>query len=92
MEPTTSLKSISRSVAIASRYVPFSTCLSRALTGKVLCHEKGYVTTVHVGVTKNDVDGFEAHAWLTFQGIMILGDIPGIDRFKEMPLFSKENG
>jgi hypothetical protein len=91
IEPIVPLQNISRSVAIASRYVPFSTCLSRALAGKVLCCENGYATKIHIGVSKNDIAGFEAHAWLTFQGARIVGDISSIDRFKEMPLLPKEN-
>jgi hypothetical protein len=77
---------ITRSIAVASRLVPFSTCLSEALAGFILFARYGYKTELHIGVSKDNMQQLEAHAWLSLHGRIILGDLPDLGRFKEFPL------
>ncbi|PID41214.1 MAG: hypothetical protein CR981_04165 [Proteobacteria bacterium] len=70
----------------AGSIIPFSTCLSRALAGYVLLAEQGFETTLHIGVTRDDSYGFEAHAWLTHNNSIILGNLPDLDKYQELPL------
>lgn len=81
---------IARLIIIAGRLVPFSTCLSQALAGKILFAENGYDAELHIGVCNDTAAGFEAHAWLVMDSSIILGHLPDLSRFKEFPpLLSK---
>ncbi len=60
-------------VQAASRYVPRATCLVQALTAKVLLESAGLPADVHLGVAKTREQGLEAHAWVEFQGQVVIG-------------------
>jgi hypothetical protein len=47
-----------------------TTCLVQALTLKYLAPE------VHLRIGVNNAKGFEAHAWVEYEGKVILGDLP----------------
>lgn len=59
-------------VMSASRYVPRSTCLVRALAGYILFSEYGYTTQIKIGVS-NEKGQFEAHAWLEKGDCVVFG-------------------
>lgn len=48
-------------MAVASRFVPGTACLTRALASQVLLAERGIQADLHVGVAR-DHHGFRAHA------------------------------
>jgi len=77
---------IGRLISRAARFVPYATCLSQALVGKILFAENGYTTEFHIGVCKDTAAGFEAHAWLSLDEKIILGYHPDLSRYKELPL------
>lgn len=58
----------------ASRLVPRATCLTQALAAQIMLARRGFSSTVHIGVKRDDTTAFEAHAWLTFRDVVILGD------------------
>ncbi len=59
-------------IVTISKYVPRATCLVQALVGYILYTKHGYNTKIKIGVlTENGV--FEAHAWLEYQGYVVLG-------------------
>ncbi len=70
----------------ASRCVPFSTCLSKALVGSLLFTKNGCPVDLHIGVFINDSKQLEAHAWLSYDNKIVIGDMPDLRRFKEFPL------
>lgn len=71
-------------VAAASRFVPGTTCLSRALGSQILLAERGLQADLHIGVAK-DQHGFRAHAWVK-SGDRIVGDEPEeIEQFTSLP-------
>lgn len=69
----------------ASSFIPAPTCLSKALAGSVLFKSCGYQTLLHIGVTRDDVSLLEAHAWLTLEDNVIVGDRADLERYRELP-------
>lgn len=59
-----------RSVA---RFVPRSTCLVQALAAQSLLIRHGYRPRLTIGVTKDECNGFGAHAWLTSGDEVLIG-------------------
>ncbi len=76
---------MARLIQRANQFVPLSTCLAQSLAGKKLFAENGFRTTIHIGVNNDRETGFEAHAWLTMDDTVLLGDIPGLDQYSEFP-------
>lgn len=67
-----------RAVRLLSARIPLGfTCLVQALATKWLLKNQPDVR-VHIGVRKNSVDGFSAHAWVTCQFKTILGEQPNL--------------
>lgn len=57
----------------ASRRVPFVTCLSSALALQRLLAHNGHDCDLHIGVAR-DAGAFIAHAWIEFEGRVVLGE------------------
>jgi hypothetical protein len=74
-----------RLFAAACRSVPFTTCLSRAMAGQQFLLAYGHVPVLHIGVVKEDKQNLKAHAWLTLEEHVILGRIPDLSRYRELP-------
>lgn len=60
-------------------------CLPRALVGHRLLVRKGFDVQLKIGVLKNPRDQLAAHAWLEYQGRVILGDLRGLGQFAAFP-------
>lgn len=60
-------------VAVTSRIVPAASCLTQALATDVLLKRHGYRGTVHIGVQLNAQKRLAAHAWLEYDGVIIIG-------------------
>lgn len=76
---------LTRLVKAAVRLVPGTTCLSNALASHRLFSSHGYRTKMHIGVNKDRKRGFEAHAWLTLDGKIVIGNLPDLAQFRELP-------
>lgn len=61
------------SVRIISHYVPYTTCLTNALTGHDLLSKHGYPSLIKIGVGKSTEGKFEAHAWLEYDEKVVIG-------------------
>ena len=57
----------------AALLVPRASCLTQGLAAQIMLARRGLPTTLHIGVKKDEAAPFEAHAWLTFEGRVILG-------------------
>ena len=76
---------IVRAVESASRFVPGGeNCLARALTTRQLMTHYGLGATLRLGVAKAPSGNLEAHAWIEYEGAVLIGD-GGTDRFALMP-------
>jgi hypothetical protein len=60
-------------VTAASRLVPRSTCLVRALAARSLCRRYGYPCRLQLGARRGDAGDLEAHAWLEIGDEVIIG-------------------
>ena len=67
-----SVESLEWAVRTARRMVPFATCLTQALALHHLLARAGYESSIHIGVAKTAVRGFEAHAWVEHAGVTLL--------------------
>lgn len=57
-----------------SRAFPWlSTCLTRAITAKFILSQRNIQTTLYLGATLNAQKALEAHAWLRFGSIYVVG-------------------
>ena len=66
--------------------VPYSTCLSKVLAGAALCADYGHPTCLHIGVRFGDERNLDAHAWLSYGGKVLLGNLPQLQKYAEMKL------
>ncbi len=85
--PSIPADTLIRLLAAACRIVPFTTCLSRAMAGQRLLTGCGYCSKLHIGVAREKGEKLEAHAWLSLDGRIILGNTPDLDRYRELPQF-----
>jgi hypothetical protein len=60
-------------------------CLPQALVGHKLLREKGFDVQLKIGVQKDRRHQLAAHAWLEYQGRVVLGDLRGLARFAAFP-------
>lgn len=74
----------------ASRFLPYTTCLSKALAGSVLLTQYCYTSDLHIGVLFDETRQLRAHAWLSHNGKIILGNLPNLGSYRDLPL--KLNG
>jgi hypothetical protein len=72
-------------VAVASRYVPAATCLTQALAGQVLLKQHCAPALLRIGVMKNERGALQAHAWIESQGQVVIGKLPDLAMFTELP-------
>ncbi len=73
-------------IETASHYSPGSTCLVKALACMALLHKIGYKPVLQIGVRWSTGKALDAHAWLTLEGKVIMGGIPGMAQLKSLPL------
>ena len=67
------VKRVVWAVRAVSRCVPAATCLTQAMAAQFLLARSGYASRVQIGVAKDNVRGFEAHAWLVHEESILLG-------------------
>lgn len=72
-------------IRAAATVVPGTTCLVNSLAGQRLFARYGYPVKLHVGVAKDRQDGFQAHAWLTLADEIVVGELPDMAKYRELP-------
>jgi hypothetical protein len=65
---------IARAVLAAERYIPRATCLTLSLAGYILFVRSGYHADLRIGVTRTEQGRLEAHAWMEYNGEVLVGD------------------
>jgi hypothetical protein len=69
-------------VNVASNLMPGGVkCLARALTMDVLMHRQGYLPDLRLGVLKQTDGQPYFHAWVEYQGQVIIGNLPNLKDF-----------
>src|SRR5437867_3046174 len=59
-------------VQAASRCVPCASCLTQALSTKVLLGRRGQAVSLRIGVAKGPRGQFQAHAWVEQKGNILI--------------------
>ena len=59
--------------------------LPQALTARVMLERRGVPNELFIGVAKSDAGALEAHAWVTVDDVVVVGDLPDLARFRRMP-------
>lgn len=68
------------------KFMPGSVkCLARALTMKTLLDQYSCPSKLMIGVDKNSLDQLEAHAWVEYEGHVVMGQLNDLSRFKPLP-------
>ncbi|OYU77548.1 MAG: hypothetical protein CFE32_05155 [Alphaproteobacteria bacterium PA3] len=60
-------------VRTMARLVPDASCLTQGIAAQYLLAHEGLVTALRIGVCKAEGGRLKAHAWLMYQGSIILG-------------------
>jgi hypothetical protein len=83
--PTCSILTLVWAVDAASVAMPGGVkCLARALTMDVLMRRQGYLPELRIGVIK-DLEGQpQFHAWLEYQGQVVIGHLPNLIEFQTL--------
>lgn len=58
------------------------TCLDRAVVASVLCSRSGFAPLLRIGVRRTPSGGFDAHAWVEFDGHVVLGQVRELAEFQ----------
>lgn len=69
------------SVQAASRRVPATTCLMNGLVADYLLKKNGVDAALCIGVRKTEEKNLAAHAWVTLDGKVIVGDVEDLDTY-----------
>jgi hypothetical protein len=85
MTDQSSIDRVSWAVAAASRHVPAATCLTQALATQVLLGRLGCPATLRIGVARGERGEFQAHAWVEYQGRVVVGGSDAPSRFTPLP-------
>lgn len=75
---------LSWAVQAAARRIPRATCLTQALAMQRLLAQAGRRAELRIGVAKDATRGFEAHAWVEWQGNVVLGNNMELHRYAPM--------
>lgn len=73
-------------VEALSRNLPkINHCLTKAVVAKKLLNRQGYAVDLQIGVHRSSQGKFEAHAWLESEGLVVMGYLNDLDRYKSFP-------
>jgi Transglutaminase-like superfamily len=68
----------------SSRRLTFANCLTRAIALRMLLARRDIPTQLHIGARKDEHGEFAAHAWLTYQGIILVGGDDANELYREI--------
>ncbi len=83
---------VTRAVRRASRLIPASRCLPQALATYSMLARRGICADVRFGVAKDGHNGFEAHAWVELDGIVLIGQLRDLHRYEPLPRWPQRGG
>ncbi len=77
---------VANEVRRASRSVPRASCFTQALAARRWLAHHGLENELRIGVARKPDGSPEAHAWIEVAGQVVLGDVPGLERFGRLPV------
>lgn len=72
-------------LATAGRYLPATTCLINGLAGQYLLGRNGYTAKLHIGVKKETEALLSAHAWVSVDEQVVIGQIDDLHTYTTLP-------
>jgi hypothetical protein len=72
-----------------SHYLPGATCLTQALAAQALLTHSGFPSLVEIGVSKDELQRFHAHAWVVCQGQVVLGERK-LERYNSLMVWGRQ--
>lgn len=84
-----SVEQVVWAVRVVSRYLPGSTCLIQALAAQALLTHSGFPSQVEIGVAKDELRRFHAHAWVVCQGQVVLGG-RRVERYNSLMIWDRQ--
>jgi hypothetical protein len=76
-----------------SQFIPLNlTCLPRALSVQRMLARRRVMSELQIGVARDPSGRFEAHAWVEFEGEVMIGALPGLERFSRLPPWQPSKG
>lgn len=83
---TLATKKIVWAINFATRHMPGGAkCLARALTVQIILSLYGCTSNLRIGVAKKSTGELEAHAWIEHQDEVLIGDLPNLSSFTQLP-------
>jgi len=77
----TTTQTVAWAIPSAGQFLPFATCLPRALSGHLLLRRNGCASALKIGVTRDPDGQFSAHAWVENGGRVVIGTLPDLARY-----------
>ena len=72
-EDRPSSATIVRFISAVNRSIPRGSCLTAAVAAEALLRWHGYDALLRIGVSKNDSNSLQAHAWVESGGEVVIG-------------------
>ena len=83
--PEASIGAIALAVHRSGKYSPGEVkCLAKALTTAVLMSIYDFPHQIKIGVAKGEDNRLEAHAWVEWEGKVVVGYLPDLSRYRAM--------
>ena len=80
---------IVRAVSRSARFIPDASCLTQSISAQALLSWKGIPSTISMGVLKDEVGELKVHAWLVWNGTVVLegteDTVMGFSKILELP-------
>ena len=67
-------------VRVSAQVLRPATCLAQALTLHFLLARAGHASVIRVGVARDSAMAFDAHAWVVFNGAIVIGEAGALQR------------
>lgn len=85
-----SAQHIAWTVRVASSLIPKATCLPRALAAQFLLIQYAHPAELKIGVARNEDGHLGAHAWVTSNNHILIGDVQDLDHFIPLPAMERQ--
>jgi len=76
-------------VKAVSSCLPGATCLTQALAAEALLSHAGLSPQIEIGVAKDKLSGFQAHAWVVCHGQVVLGG-QQLERYNPLIIWNRQ--
>ncbi len=80
--PAISIDKIVWGVEVSTQFSPGGAkCLARSLTVHALMQRQGYDPKLQIGVIKSPIEELQAHAWVEYQGKVVIGNLSDLEKY-----------